>query len=95
MDESRQPETTAAKRPLRPQPASDESLTEELGSILNFIEHDGRPQLFEESTWVTANASLNVWILKENVLGLGEQLPEEGRLSSAARSRYHHGREMS
>ncbi len=38
---------------------------------------------------------LNVWIFKEHILGLGEQLAEEGRLSGAARSRYHHGWKMS
>ena len=70
-------------------------VTEELRSILNFIKHDGRSQLFEEGTWVTANPSLNVWIFKENVLGLGKQLAEEGRFSGAARSSYHHGRKMS
>ena len=39
-------------------------VTEELRSILNFIKHDGRSQLFEEGTWVAANPSLNVWIFK-------------------------------
>jgi hypothetical protein len=70
-------------------------VTEELRSILNFIKHDGRSQLFEEGTWVTANPSLNVWIFKENVLGLGEQLAEKGRFSGAARPSYHYGWKMS
>ena len=31
---------------------------------------------------------------KENELGHGKQLTEEGRFSGAARSSYHHGRKM-
>src|SRR5256885_2140227 len=69
-------------------------ITEKLGSILNFVEYDGRTQLFEECTRITANPSLNVRIFKEHVLGLREQLAEEGRLSGAAWSCYNQRREM-
>src|SRR2546430_776305 len=70
------------------------SITEKFGGILNFAEYDRRTQLFEECTWITANPSLNVRIFKEHVLGLREQLAEEGRLSGAAWSCYNQRREM-
>jgi hypothetical protein len=69
-------------------------VTEEFGSILDFVEYNGRTQLFEECVWVIANPSLNVGILKQHVPGFGEQLAEESRLSGTARSSDYHRREM-
>lgn len=73
----------------------ESTITEELGSILNFIKHDGRSQLFKEGTRVATNPSLNIGIFEEHVLGFGEQLAEKGGLSGAARSGYHHSWKVS